>query len=154
MNWETVLHIKRTFDIPLVLKGIQRADDALRAIDAGVDVIYVSNHGGRQLDHSRGCLDVLREVTKVVQDRVPVVVAGGFLRGADVIKGLCYGATAIGMGRLLGLAMAAGGPSTVVRALEILEQIYFTRHCVAIGLNPFGLLESTPTPTDLEGLIN
>ena len=122
MNWETVLHIKRTFDIPLVLKGIQRADDALRAIDAGVDVIYVSNHGGRQLDHSRGCLDVLREVTKVVQDRVPVVVDGGFLRGADVIKGLCYGATAIGMGRLLGLAMAAGGPSTVVRALEILEQ--------------------------------
>ena len=67
-------------------------------------------------------MDVLREVTKVVQNRVPVVVDGGFLRGADVIKGLCYGATAIGMGRLLGLAMSAGGPLTVVRALEILEQ--------------------------------
>lgn len=122
MSWETVRHIKSNFDIPLVLKGIQRADDAIRAIDCGADVIYVSNHGGRQLDHARGSLDVLREVAEVVKNRVPVVVDGGFLRGADIIKGLCYGATAVGTGRLLGLAMAAGGPSVVVRALEILEQ--------------------------------
>ncbi len=122
MNWETVAHIKEKFDIPLWVKGINTADDASRAIDAGVDVVYVSNHGGRQLDHGRGCIDSLPEVVAAVDDRAPVVVDGGFLRGADVVKALCRGATAVGMGRLEGLAMAAGGVPGIVRALELVEQ--------------------------------
>ena len=97
------------------------ADDASRAVDAGVDVIYVSNHGGRQLDHGRGCIDSLPEVAAAVDERAPVVVDGGFLRGADVVKALCRGASAVGMGRLEGLAMAAGGAAGIVRALELVE---------------------------------
>ena len=122
MSWETVSHIKEKFDIPLIVKGINRSEDAARAVEAGVDVVYVSNHGGRQLDHGRGCIDSLPEVVAAVDGRVPVVVDGGFLRGADVVKALCRGATAVGMGRLEGLAMAAGGAAGIVRALELVEQ--------------------------------
>lgn len=121
MSWATVEHIKRTFPIPLVIKGINTAEDARHAIDAGVDVIYVSNHGGRQLDHGRACIDSLPEVVEAVAGRAPVVVDGGIMRGTDVIKALCLGATAVGIGRLEALAMAAGGEAAVLRMLELLE---------------------------------
>jgi isopentenyl diphosphate isomerase/L-lactate dehydrogenase-like FMN-dependent dehydrogenase len=121
MTWETVAHVKQRFDIPLLVKGVATAEDAARCVDAGVDGVYVSNHGGRQLDHTRGCIDVLPEVVAAVAGRTPVVVDGGFLRGADVVKALCLGATAVGLGRLEGLALAAGGVPALVRALEILE---------------------------------
>ena len=104
MTWDTVAHIKRKFGIPLWLKGINTGDDARRSVDLGADVIYVSNHGGRQLDHGRGCIDALPEVAAAVEGRVPVVVDGGFMRGTDVIKGLARGATAVGVGRLEALA--------------------------------------------------
>ncbi len=121
MTWDTVAHIKRKHRVPLWLKGINVADDARRAVDLGVDVVYVSNHGGRQLDHGRGCIDALPEVTAAVAGRVPVVVDGGFMRGTDVIKGVARGATAVGIGRLEALAMAAGGAEALTRALELLE---------------------------------
>jgi glycolate oxidase len=121
MTWETVAHIKEKFRIPLWLKGINVADDARRAVEAGADVVYVSNHGGRQLDHGRGCIEALPEVVEAVDRRVPVVVDGGFMRGTDVVKALCLGADAVGTGRLEALAMAAGGAAAVVRMLEILE---------------------------------
>ncbi len=109
MTWDTVAHIKRKHGIPLWLKGINTAEDARRAVELGVDVVYVSNHGGRQLDHGRGCIDALPEVAAAVDRRVPVVVDGGFMRGTDIIKGLARGATAVGVGRLEAMAMAAGG---------------------------------------------
>jgi glycolate oxidase len=121
MTWDTVAHIKERFDIPLIIKGVNAAEDAARCVEAGVDVVYVSNHGGRQLDHTRACIDALPEVVNAVDGRVPVLVDGGFLRGADVVKALCLGATAVGLGRFEGLAMAAGGAPALVRALEILE---------------------------------
>jgi len=121
MSWKTVEHIKAKFNIPLIIKGVNVADDARRCVDAGVDIVYVSNHGGRQLDHTRACIDALPEVVAAVAGRVPVWVDGGFMRGADVVKGLCLGAAAVGMGRIEGLAMAAGGAPAVVRALEIIE---------------------------------
>ncbi len=121
MTWETVAHIKEKFAIPLWLKGVNTANDARRCVDAGVDVVYVSNHGGRQLDHGRGGMDALPEVVTAVAGRVPVVIDGGFMRGTDVIKGLCAGADLVGMGRFEALAMAAGGAKAVIRALEILE---------------------------------
>lgn len=134
MNWDTVAHIKSKFDIPLILKGVARADDARRAVDAGVDIVYTSNHGGRQLDHARGCIEVLPEIVAAVDGQVPVIVDGGFLRGADVVKGLCLGATAVGAGRLLALSMAARGPAGVVRALELLEQeIHLTMGLMGIA---------------------
>jgi glycolate oxidase len=147
MSWETVAHIKSTFDIPLVVKGVNAGEDAARCVEAGVDLVYVSNHGGRQLDHTRSCIDALPEVVTAVDGQVPVVVDGGFLRGADVVKGLCLGADAVGMGRLEGLAMAAGGTEALVRALELVEhEIRISMALLGVseldGLNP-GLLERT-----------
>jgi len=121
MSWDTVAHLKERFDLPLVVKGVATREDAARCVELGVDVVYVSNHGGRQLDHTRGCIDVLPEVVDAVAGRVPVLVDGGFMRGADVVKALCLGATAVGLGRLEGLALAAGGAPALVGALEILE---------------------------------
>lgn len=119
---ETVAHIKNSFDIPLYIKGVNTGEDARRCVEAGVDVVWVSNHGGRQLDHTRACIDALPEVVAAVDGQVPVIVDGGFMRGADVVKGLCLGADLVAMGRLEGLAMAAGGAPALVRALEIVEQ--------------------------------
>ena len=122
MTWDTIAHIKDTHDIPLIVKGVMHEDDAARCVEAGVDVIYVSNHGGRQLDHAMACIDALPQVSQAVAGRVPVVVDGGFMRGADVVKGLCLGADFVGMGRFEGLAMAAGGYAGLMRGLKILEQ--------------------------------
>jgi len=121
MSWDTVAHIKDTFDIPLIIKGVAVAEDARRCVEAGVDVVYVSNHGGRQLDHTRACIDALPEVVRAVDRQVPVLVDGGFMRGADVVKALCLGATAVGMGRFEALAVAAGGHQALLQALQILE---------------------------------
>ena len=122
MTWETVRHIKGKFDIPLMVKGVMSPVDARQCVEAGVDVIYVSNHGGRQLDHSIACIDALSDVVKAVDGRRPVLVDGGFMRGADVVKALCLGATAVGVGRFEALAVAAGGYEGLVRALHILER--------------------------------
>lgn len=121
ITMDTVAHIKEKFDIPLLIKGVNVAEDASRCVDAGVDVVWVSNHGGRQLDHTRACIDALPEVAKAVDGRVPVIVDGGFMRGADVLKGLCLGADIIALGRLEGLALAAAGPDGLVRALKLIE---------------------------------
>ena len=121
MSWDTVRHIKERFDIPLVLKGIARPEDADRACKEGVEVIYVSNHGGRQLDHGCGCLDHLPAIVEAVAGRAEIIVDGGFLRGTDVVKAIALGATAVGCGRLYCFGLAAGGAAGVVRALEILE---------------------------------
>jgi glycolate oxidase len=122
MSWDTVGHIKEKFDIPLLVKGVVVAEDAKQCVEAGVDVVYVSNHGGRQLDHSRACIDSLPEVADAVAGRVPIIVDGGFMRGADVVKGLCLGADIVGMGRFEGLCMAAGGRDALLNGLAILEQ--------------------------------
>jgi isopentenyl diphosphate isomerase/L-lactate dehydrogenase-like FMN-dependent dehydrogenase len=121
MTWDTVAHCKERYGIPLVVKGVACAEDAARCVQAGVDVVWVSNHGGRQLDHTRACIDALPEVVEAVAGRVPVLVDGAFMRGADVVKALCLGARAVGLGRLQGLALAAGGAPALIRALEILE---------------------------------
>jgi len=142
MTWATVEHIKSKHRIPLWLKGINTADDARRAVDCGADVVYVSNHGGRQLDHGRGCIDALPEVAAAVDRRVPIVVDGGFMRGTDVIKGLARGATAVGVGRLEALAMAAGGAAAVQRALELLE-IEIRTNMGLLGVRNVGELNSS-----------
>lgn len=141
MSWDTVAHIKEKFDIPLIIKGVGVAEDAQRCVEAGVDVVYVSNHGGRQLDHTRACIDALPEVAEAVDGRVPVVVDGGFMRGADVVKGLCLGADFVGMGRFEGMAMAAGGTDALLSALNILEHEIKTTMALA-GVNRLEQLTS------------
>lgn len=122
LSWPTVERVKKKYDIPLILKGISRRDDARRALDMGVDVIYVSNHGGRQLDQSVGSLTVLPDIVAEVDGQVPVIVDGGFYRGSDLVKAYALGATAVGLGRLEGWAMAAGGQGVLTRCIELLQR--------------------------------
>jgi len=105
--------------VPLILKGISTAEDAEIGVARGVDCIYVSNHGGRQLDHSQGTISALPEIVAAVGGRAEIIVDGGILRGTDVLKALALGATAVGIGRLQGIALGAGGEGAVVRMLEI-----------------------------------
>ncbi len=131
MSWATVDHLKSRYpELPLVLKGIQCAEDAAKACDHGCDVVYVSNHGGRQLDHALGGLQMLPEVVEAVDGRKEIVVDGGFLRGTDIVKGIALGATAVGVGRFECFGLAAGGATTLVRALKILE--HEIRSCLGL----------------------
>src|SRR5438093_1294519 len=86
LSWDHVKRFKDTHSIPLVLKGIATAEDATLAVEHGVEGVYVSNHGGRQLDHGRGAIEVLPEVVRTVGGRATVLVDGGFMRGTDVVK--------------------------------------------------------------------
>ena len=121
LSWEQVKRFKDKHDLPLIIKGIATAEDAAIAVQHGVEVVYVSNHGGRQLDHGLGSAAVLPEVVKAVNGKAEVWVDGGFVRGTDVVKAIALGAKTVGLGRLAGLALAAGGAAGLVRALEILE---------------------------------
>ncbi|HUZ75511.1 MAG TPA: alpha-hydroxy acid oxidase [Stellaceae bacterium] len=130
LNWDEVKRLKDKFQIPLVLKGIATAEDAETALGYGVDGIYISNHGGRQLDHGRGAIEVLPEVAAAVKGRAQIIIDGGFCRGTDVIKALALGANAVSMGRMYCYALTAAGADGVVRALELLENEMMT----AMGL--------------------
>ncbi|RVT95309.1 alpha-hydroxy-acid oxidizing protein [Rhodovarius crocodyli] len=121
LNWEDVRRFKDTHKIPLILKGIGTAEDAALAVQYGVDVVYVSNHGGRQLDHGRGSMDVLREVSEAVAGRAKIMVDGGFCRGTDLVKALALGADWVGVGRLYLYALAADGDAGITNLFEILE---------------------------------
>ena len=119
-TWDDVKRVQDRFDIPLILKGVATGEDAALACDMGIDVVYVSNHGGRQLDHGRGSIDVVPEVVAAVAGRADILVDGGFLRGTDIVKAIALGVTAVGLGRLNGFAMAAGGASGVGCMLDLL----------------------------------
>ena len=140
-NWDNVKRFKDRHDIPLILKGIATAEDAEMACAHGVDVIYVSNHGGRQLDHGRGALDVLPEVVATVAGRATVAIDGGFMRGTDIVKAVALGANLVGLGRLPCVGMAAGGVEGVVRMFEILEDEI--RICLGLlGVTDFDQIEA------------
>jgi isopentenyl diphosphate isomerase/L-lactate dehydrogenase-like FMN-dependent dehydrogenase len=121
LDWRTVKRIKSKFNIPLAIKGIATAEDAAIALDHGVEWIYVSNHGGRQLDHGRGAMDVLPEVVDAVAGRAKIIIDGSFCRGTDIVKAIAAGAHLVGIGRMQCFALAAGGEAGVVRLLELLE---------------------------------
>jgi isopentenyl diphosphate isomerase/L-lactate dehydrogenase-like FMN-dependent dehydrogenase len=121
LDWDTLAKIREYCTIPLLVKGIQTAEDARIALGAGVDGIWVSNHGGRQLDHGRGTLDMLVEIVEAIGNAVPLVVDGGFLRGTDILKAMALGASAVASGRLYALALAAGGEDGAIRMLELIE---------------------------------
>src|SRR5689334_6022039 len=121
LDWRTVKLIKDKYKIPLVIKGIATAEDAAIAVDHGVEWIYVSNHGGRQLDHGRGAMHVLPEIVDAVKGRAKIMVDGGICRGTDIVKAIAAGADLVGIGRLQCWALAAAGEAGVARMLELLE---------------------------------
>jgi glycolate oxidase len=121
LDWHTVKRIKERFPVPLAIKGIATAEDARIAIDHGVEWIYVSNHGGRQLDHGRSAMEVLPEIVAAVGGRARIMVDGSFCRGTDIVKAIAAGAHLVGLGRMQCFALAAGGAAGVERMLELLE---------------------------------
>ena len=106
-TWKDIEWVRSQTKLPLVLKGILDPEDADRGIRAGAAAIYVSNHGGRNLDTLPATLEVLPIVAGRVAGRVPILVDGGVRRGTDVLKALALGATAVAIGRpyLYGLAL-------------------------------------------------
>jgi len=122
LSWDHVKRFKDLHDIPLILKGIATAEDAALACEHGVEGVYVSNHGGRQLDHGRGTMDILPEVVAAVRGRATIIVDGSFMRGTDVVKGIALGAQAVGIGRLACCGLAAAGQAGLVRVFELLEE--------------------------------
>lgn len=121
LTWQALDAIKKLAGLPFILKGVATAEDAKIAVDHGVQAIYVSNHGGRQLDHNRATIDMLPEIVDAVAGRAEIILDGGILRGSDVLKALALGARAVAIGKLQGWGLAAAGQAGLVRVLEILE---------------------------------
>jgi 4-hydroxymandelate oxidase len=122
LTWQDIAWLRGITSLPIVIKGIVRPDDALRAIDAGVSAIVVSNHGGRQLDHAPATIDALPGVAAVAEGQIEVLVDGGIRRGTDVVKALALGARAVLVGRPVLWGLAADGRAGVAGALEILRR--------------------------------
>jgi isopentenyl diphosphate isomerase/L-lactate dehydrogenase-like FMN-dependent dehydrogenase len=141
-NWRDVERYKAKFDIPLILKGIATVEDARRAAELGVDCVYVSNHGGRQLDHGLGSIDVLPEIVAAVGGKARIIVDGGISRGTDVVKAMILGADAVSVGRLYVYGLAAAGGPGIVRLLDILEnEIHI---CLSLlGVTSFAALDKS-----------
>jgi lactate 2-monooxygenase len=116
LTWNDLAWLREQTALPLLVKGVLRAEDAQRAVTAGIDGIVVSNHGGRQVDGAVASLDALVEVRETVD--VPVLVDGGIRGGADVIKGLALGADAVLLGRPYAYGLAVGGEDGVRAVLE------------------------------------
>ena len=157
LEWRTVKLIKDKFKIPLVIKGIATAEDAAIAVDHGVEWIYVSNHGGRQLDHGRGAMQVLPEIVGAVAGRAKIMVDGSFCRGTDIVKAIAMGADLVGIGRLQCWALAAAGEAGVVRMLELLEDEVM--RCLGLlGVTSFAELNKAylhqATPTNLPNVFS
>jgi isopentenyl diphosphate isomerase/L-lactate dehydrogenase-like FMN-dependent dehydrogenase len=112
------------------LKGIMTVADARRAVEMGVRLIWVSNHGGRQLDHTQSSIEALPAIVEAVAGRAEVVIDGGFSSGTAVLKGLARGAKVVMLGRTSLWGLGADGAEGVARVFEILrEQIH-----IAMGL--------------------
>jgi (S)-3,5-dihydroxyphenylglycine transaminase len=121
LDWSVVARLRAVSALPILLKGILTAADAIEAVQAGVDGIIVSNHGGRQLDGAPPTLEVLPEVAAAVAGRCAVLLDGGVRRGTDVLTALALGADAVLVGRPVLHALAVGEEDGVRRLLEILR---------------------------------
>jgi isopentenyl diphosphate isomerase/L-lactate dehydrogenase-like FMN-dependent dehydrogenase len=121
ITWRDLEWVRDATELPLVVKGIVTREDALLAAEHGVDAVWVSNHGGRQLDRVAASIDALPEVVEAVAGRCEVYVDSGFRRGTDVIVALALGARAAFVGRPVAAGLAVAGEAGVVRVLELLR---------------------------------
>jgi isopentenyl diphosphate isomerase/L-lactate dehydrogenase-like FMN-dependent dehydrogenase len=120
LDWTRIAKIRSWTKLPVVLKGIMRADDAAKAASEGYDGVMVSNHGGRQVDGGIGALDALAKVTAAVKGKVPVFFDSGIRCGADIFKALALGAKATGIGRPYVYGLALDGEQGVRTVMEYL----------------------------------
>ena len=121
VTWEDIAWVREHWDRRLVVKGVLDADDALRALEAGVDGVVVSNHGGRQLDSVASTARALPSIAEAVGERIEVLVDGGVRTGLDVVKMLALGADAVLLGRAWAWALAGRGEAGVRHVLKIMQ---------------------------------
>merc|ERR1719231_906848 len=128
LSWKDIPWFKTITKMPIMLKGVQTGEDAVRAYEAGLDGLVVSNHGGRQLDFARSGIEMLVEVMDSLRsigadlDKFTVLVDGGFRRGSDLFKALALGAKAVGLGRPTLVGMAAYGEEGVEKVVQIFKE--------------------------------
>uniref|UniRef100_A0A1J3ICJ1 (S)-2-hydroxy-acid oxidase n=1 Tax=Noccaea caerulescens TaxID=107243 RepID=A0A1J3ICJ1_NOCCA len=121
LNWKDIEWLRSITKLPILVKGILTGEDALKAVEAGVEGIVVSNHGARQLDYSPATITVLEEVVHAVRGRIPVLFDGGVRRGTDVFKALALGAQAVLIGRPIVYGLAAKGEDGVRKVIDMLK---------------------------------
>jgi 4-hydroxymandelate oxidase len=124
LTWSDVEQLCSWTSLPVLVKGLCRPDDCRRAIDAGAQGVWISNHGGRQLDGAPATADVLAacaDAARASRSSTTVVVDGGIRRGTDVLRALALGADAVAVGRPILWGLGAGGEAGVARALAILQ---------------------------------
>jgi glycolate oxidase len=152
LSWNLLDRIRDRSSMKIVLKGVLAPADARLAVEHGVDVVYVSNNGGRAIDHARATIVTLPDIVAAVAGRAEVIVDGGFVRGSDVLKAIALGARAVCMGRMQAWALAASGHAGVIRMLEILEEeIIVTMDHIGVSrldeLNPDYVTPAEPCVT-------
>jgi len=118
ITWADLPFLREHTRLPIILKGVLHPDDARKALDYGMDGIYISNHGGRQVDGSISAIAALPAIAEAVRGKVPVLLDSGVRGGADVFKALALGATAVGIGRPYCYALALNGSSGVTELLH------------------------------------
>lgn len=127
LSWDDIVEIKKKTNLPIVIKGVQRVEDVLKAAEVGAAGVVLSNHGGRQLDFSRAPIEVLAESVPVLKernlsDKLEIFIDGGVRRGNDVLKALCLGAKGVGLGRPFLYANSCYGKDGVQKAIEMLTE--------------------------------
>jgi isopentenyl diphosphate isomerase/L-lactate dehydrogenase-like FMN-dependent dehydrogenase len=151
MNWADVETLRRLWPGPFILKGILRSDDAVSAVERGVDGIVVSNHGGRNMDSAAAAIDVLPDIVAAVGDRTSVLVDGGVRRGSDIVKALALGAKAVLVGRATLYGVMAAGQAGAERALSILtnelKRTMAYVGCPGVAAVSADVLARPPSPT-------
>ncbi|PPE00408.1 hypothetical protein GOBAR_DD02583 [Gossypium barbadense] len=121
LSWKDIGWLRSITNLPVLLKGVLTHEDAIKAVEVGVDGIVVSNHGARQLDYAPPTISVLEEVVSAVKGKIPVLFDGGIRRGTDVFKALALGAQAVLIGRPAVYGLAAKGEYGVKRVIEMLR---------------------------------
>ena len=127
---------------PFAIKGVMSVEDAKRSVDIGASAIMISNHGGRQLDHSPAPFDLLEEIVDAVGGKIEIICDGGIQRGTHVLKALALGANACSMGRAYLYGLAAGGQKGVEAVLEKFEA-ELKRDMMLMGLNSLDKLDAS-----------
>lgn len=154
LSWKDIPWFQSITKMPIILKGVQRVEDVIHAIEVGVQGVVLSNHGGRQLDFARSGIEILAEVMPVLrergwQDKIEIYVDGGVRRATDIIKALCLGAKGVGIGRPFLFAMSAYGQAGVDRAMQLLKD-EMEMNMRLIGCSSIDKLN--PTLVDTQGL--
>lgn len=155
LSWKDIPWFLSVTKMPIILKGVQRVEDVIRAVEAGVQGVVLSNHGGRQLDFARSGIEVLAEVMPILRERgmenkIEIYVDGGIRRATDIIKALCLGAKGCGIGRPFLYAMSAYGLPGVDRAMQLLKD-EMEMNMRLIGCSSIDQLN--PTMLDARGLL-